>query len=96
MRIFDILACGGFVLAEYTEALEELFIMNEEIVCWRSASELREKAGYYLQHPEEARAIALAGRARVCRDHRIKDRVHGMLRVLLESRETPRSLSLAG
>ena len=96
MRIFDILACGGFVLAEYNEAIEELFVLDEEIVCWKSFADLRHKADYFLRHPEEARSIALAGRARVCRDHRIKDRVHGMLRTVLAEQDQPHLVSLAG
>ena len=94
MRIFDILACGGFVLAEYTEALDELFVIGEEIAVWRSIDELQEKAAYFLKHPEETRNIALAGRARVCRDHRIKDRVDEMLQAVLGARKAKKALAL--
>jgi hypothetical protein len=96
MRIFDILACGGFVLAEYTPALEELFVLGEELVVWRGLADLQKKAAYYLAHPQIARTIALAGRARVCRDHRIKDRVNEMLEAVSRANPNPKGLSLAG
>jgi spore maturation protein CgeB len=96
MRIFDILSCGGFVLAEYTPALEELFVLGEELVVWRDQADLQQKAAYYLDHPQIARSIALAGRARVCRDHRIKDRIHEMLEVVSRANPKPKALSLAG
>jgi SAM-dependent methyltransferase len=79
MRIFDVLACGGFVLAEHSEDLERCFVLDEEVVAWRSREELLSKARYYLAHPEEARAIAARGRARVLRDHTIRGRVGELL-----------------
>jgi spore maturation protein CgeB len=96
MRIFDILACGGFVLAEYTEALDDLFEIGEEIEVWRTIEELQDKAAYFLNHPKETRNIALAGRARVCRDHRIKDRVDQMLQAVLGARKAKTALTLVG
>jgi hypothetical protein len=94
MRIFDILACGGFVLAEYTDSLEDLFKIGEEIEVWRTIEELQDKAAYFLKHPKKTRDIALAGRARVCRDHRIKDRVEEMLQAVLGAREAKNALAL--
>jgi spore maturation protein CgeB len=94
MRIFDILACGGFVLAEYTPALDSLFVLGEELVVWHDLSDLKEKAAYYLAHPQAAQTIALAGRARVCRDHRIKDRVQEMLNAVLKESRAAKGLAL--
>ena len=43
MRVFDVLACGGFVFAEYAEDLETLFRIDEEIVVYRTQKELLQK-----------------------------------------------------
>ena len=43
MRVFDVLACGGFLLAEYSKGLEDLFILDEELVCYRTMDELIQK-----------------------------------------------------
>lgn len=79
MRIFDILACGGFVLAEHSQALGELFEVGVEVESYRTLEELREKVARYLAQPDEARAIAERGRRAVLQRHRISQRVQTML-----------------
>ena len=91
MRIFDILACGGFVIAEHSKDLESLFELDREIVCWRTPKELLAKTTYFLDHPQEARTIAERGRQRVLSQHRIQDRVQSMLK-----RIRHRSIAMAG
>ena len=81
MRVFDVLACGGFVLAERSPALAELFEIGAEVDCYASADELEAKVAHYLAHPEAARAIALRGREAVCARHGIDARVAHMLAV---------------
>jgi spore maturation protein CgeB len=79
MRVFDVLACGGFLLAEHNEALEELFEVGSELETWRTPEELTDKIQYYLEHPDESANIARKGRERLCRDHTIQQRVRKML-----------------
>jgi spore maturation protein CgeB len=79
MRVFDVLACGGFVLAERSPALAELFEIGAEVDCYASADELEAKVGHYLAHPDTARAIAQRGREAVCARHGIDGRVAHML-----------------
>ncbi|MFH1469227.1 MAG: glycosyltransferase [Pseudomonadota bacterium] len=79
MRVFDILACGGFVLAEHNEALGELFELGRELVTWSGLDDLLAKARHFLAHPEEARRIAEAGRARVLAEHTVGARLETML-----------------
>jgi hypothetical protein len=79
MRVFDVLACGGFVLAERSEDLGELFEIDKEIACYSTLDELEQKTAHYLAHPEEARALAEAGRQAVLSRHTISKRVGYML-----------------
>jgi len=88
MRVFDVLACGGFVLAERSAALAELFEIGAEIDCYASADELEAKVAHYLAHPEAARAIALRGRAAVSARHDINARVAHMLAISGVARPT--------
>jgi len=82
MRVFDILACGGFLIAEYSPALAELFDIGTEIEVWQSVDELVDKVRYYKEHPEEAHLIAQRGYRAVCERHTIAGRVLEMLRGL--------------
>jgi len=79
MRVFDALACGGFVLAEHSEPLAEMLDIGSEIESYGSLEELLQKVEHYLEHPEEARAIAQRGMERVRRDHTIVGRLRYML-----------------
>ena len=79
MRVFDALCAGGFVLAEHSEALEEVLVDGREVASYRTLAELKEKARYYLDRPNEAREIAARGRERVHREHTIAHRVGRML-----------------
>jgi hypothetical protein len=67
-KIFDITMCGGFLLCEYAEGLEEWFVDGREIVSFRDPDEAVELAAYYLAHETDRREIACAGmrRAREC------------------------------
>lgn len=79
MRVYDILACGGFVLAEHSPDLERAFDVGAEIESYRDLGELQEKVQHYLAHPAEARAVAERGRRAVLERHDFRDRVRAML-----------------
>lgn len=79
MRVFDVLSTGGFVLAEHSDALADLFTVGHDIESYRTRDELVDKAAWYVAHVEEATAIARRGRERVWADHTIRARVRTML-----------------
>ncbi len=79
MRVFDVLACGGFVLAEHSAELEQLFDVGLEVESYRTLGELCAKTEHYLAHPEAAAAIAARGREAVLTRHRVDQRVATML-----------------
>jgi hypothetical protein len=81
MRVFDVMACGGFVLAEDSDHLEELFTPGVELDCYRGLEQLLEKVEHYLEHPDEAAAIAARGLEAVRADHTIRGRVRHMLQL---------------
>jgi len=63
-RVPEVLACGSFVLTGWHKDLEVTpLVEGESIVCYRSLDELKEKVEYYLNHPEERKAIVEKGRA---------------------------------
>jgi len=80
MRVFDVLACEGFIIAEHNKSLKELFDIDREVVSYRNNEELDYKVGYFLSHPEERHKIAMAGRKAVEQRHDIKHRITYILR----------------
>lgn len=79
MRIFDIMACGGFVLAEYSDEISDIFELGREVETYRTLEELVSKAEYYLGHGNETLEIARRGREAVIKNHTILTRVRYML-----------------
>lgn len=82
MRVFDVLACGGFLIAEHSADLEELFEVGCELESYRTPAELERKIAHYLAHPDQARGIAAAGLRAVRERHTIRQRVETMLAAL--------------
>ncbi len=81
-RTFEIAACEGFQLADYRSEMSGLFRIGEEIVCFESLGDLRQKIKYYLDNPEERKSIALQGKERVMREHTYERRFEEMLRFM--------------
>ncbi len=79
MRVFDVLSCGGFLIAEYSNDLAELFSIGEELEAYRTIAELEEKIIFYMNHPDKARQIAIRGQKAVHKKHTIKRRLDYML-----------------
>jgi hypothetical protein len=68
-RVFQVCMAGGFLLTEYTSGLEKYFVLDKEIVCFRTQEEMAKKISYYLNHDQERLTIARAGWEKACRDY---------------------------
>ncbi len=79
LRVFDVLACGGFLIAEHSEALADLFDIGKELESYRTLEELEQKVAHYRAHPDEAQAIAERGLAAVRSRHTMRQRVQQLL-----------------
>jgi spore maturation protein CgeB len=82
LRLFEATSCGGFVLTNYIDGLEEIFRLDEEIAHYRNTDELREKILYYLSHQDEREEIAKNGMERTLRDHTFLHRMKEMLKII--------------
>lgn len=78
-RVFEVMAAGGFMLSNYQEELEELFVPGEDIVLYHNLEELEELVDYYLTHEEERARIAKNGQRKVLEYHDMHDRLEIML-----------------
>ncbi len=79
MRVFDVMACGGFVLADSDGDIHELFRVGEEVVAYGSSAQLRDRVDYFLSNERERRQIAAAGYQRVLADHTMDCRIRNIL-----------------
>lgn len=82
MRVFDVMAAGGFLIAEHGTELCALFEPGVELETYRTPTELVHKCRFYLEQPQLRARIAAAGQARVHRDHSIHTRVGHILHTL--------------
>lgn len=78
-RVFDIMSVGGFVMSNYQEELEDLFVPDKEIVFFRDLDELQKKTAYYLTHEKERISVAIAGYQKVCKNYNYGDSLEKML-----------------
>ncbi len=69
LRDFEVPLAGGFYLVERAPGYEEFFGLGTEVETWDTPHALLEKVRYYLDHPEERKAIATAGQRRAEREH---------------------------
>lgn len=69
LRIFDIMAHGGFVLSNYQEDINRLFTPGKDIAIFHDLTELKEQTSYYLSHENERMSIAAEGYKTVNRSY---------------------------
>jgi spore maturation protein CgeB len=82
-RSIAIPACGGFMLAERTTDLTQLFHEGREAEFFGSAEELIDKVVYYLKNDDLRKKIAHAGRERCFQDkYSNYDRLQELLTVI--------------
>jgi len=68
-RVFEITMCGGFLLTEHADGIEEYFEIGKEIECFESLQEALVKIEYYLKYEDKRKEIAEAGYARAMKEH---------------------------
>jgi len=74
-RVFDVPACGAFVLSDYRAQMEDLFELGKEAVCYHEGDEALDLARYYLIHGSARRAIADRAFKRVLAEHTYRHRL---------------------
>lgn len=81
MRSYEAPGAGAFLLSNRTPELGELFREGEEIACFDSPTELRDKVDFFLRNPDERLRIAAAGHLR-CQQETYGRRAAAVLRDL--------------
>ena len=82
LRCFDVMASGGFLMANYREELVEHFEPDKDFVLFESVDELIDKVDYYLTHEDERVKIAISGHDKVLSAHTVIHRANFILDIL--------------
>ena len=81
LRVFDILACGGFCLTNYQTGIAELFTDGQDLVMYGSIEDAVDKVKYYLSHEEERKKIADTGYRTLKEQHTFDHRAQEILQI---------------
>lgn len=81
-RNFEIPGCGGFLLTNYAEGLENYYEIGKEVVCWKNSKDLIDKIKYYLKHEKEREGIAKVGFERTLCDHTYEKRFNEIFKII--------------
>ena len=81
-RTFKIPFCGGLQISDDVAIISQYFEPGKEVVIARDKQDWFEKIDYYMNHPEEAKKIALAGQKRARRDHTYVNRAQQIIDLL--------------
>ena len=81
-RVFDVPACGAFLLTDYRAQMERLFDPGSEVAVYADPGEIPELVRHYLRHPGERAGIARAARKRVLAEHTYVKRMGQLLDVM--------------
>lgn len=81
-RIWDVLACGGFLLTNYQAEIPDYFEIGKDLETYESMEELEEKVRYYLSHEDERMEIAISGYEKVAAHHSYEMRLAQMIKIL--------------
>lgn len=84
LRVWDILAAGGFCLTNYQPELLMYFENGKDLVIFESIDDLEKKIAYYLSHEEERKAIAENGYNKVKLLHQYRNRFDEMKKYISE------------
>jgi spore maturation protein CgeB len=83
LRVYDILACGGFVISDEVKSLLEMF--GESVVLTEGDEDLWSKLVRYLADPEERKRRGAIGRKIVLGEHTYEQRIEKLVRYLRET-----------
>jgi spore maturation protein CgeB len=69
IRLFETTGIGSFLLTDYKKGLSEKFIINEEIVTFKSNFEAYIKILHYLKNKRKREKIAISGQSRTLKNY---------------------------
>lgn len=78
-RVFDVPACGGFVITDYRNQMEDLFEPVIEIVSYSASDEIGELVERYLRDPGLRKSVTSEARKRILAEHTYDHRIKALI-----------------
>jgi spore maturation protein CgeB len=75
VRLFEVAATGSFQICSYRKSIDNLYVNDEEIVTFKTISELKDKIDFYLVNEERRKFIALNAYKRTIAEHTYEKRL---------------------
>lgn len=82
LRIFDVLASGGFLITNFQAELPLYFENEKDLVWFTSPEELQDKVSFYLKHDTLREQIALNGLQKIKAHHTYRHRFDDMSKII--------------
>ncbi|MFV0423278.1 CgeB family protein [Oleidesulfovibrio sp.] len=79
-RVFDVPACGAFVLTDWRYQMDELFEPQKEVAFYSEPKEAADMIRFYLANPSARNSIASAARKRILNEHTYEHRLQRLIR----------------
>lgn len=79
-RVYDVFACGGFVLSDYVKGMEKIF--GNKSFCYHSYRDFEKKIKFYLSHPLARKRISLLQSKNIHSHHLVLHRVKTILKLI--------------
>ncbi len=81
-RAFEVAGIGAFQMVNWRPGLGQLFEDGKEIISFKNMDDMHTQIDYWLNHPEERKAIANAGKKRAYAEHTYNARLTLLLMTL--------------
>ena len=81
-RVFDVPACGGFVLTDHREQMEDLFDLESEVAIYRDPEEIPGLVRRYLKDDHHRKMISENARKRILAEHTYEIRLSKLISIM--------------
>ncbi len=81
-RVFEVPACGGFLLTNDIAQLEHFYLKDTEMAVYKTIEELRSKVEYFLAHEEERLAMCQKAYQRAHNEYTYEKRLKDLIKAI--------------
>ena len=83
LRVFDVLASGGFLVTNFQPEMAEFFTVGEDFVVYENLEDMYAKVNYYLRNDSEREAIARHGEETIRKYYTFRQQMEKILKEAL-------------